>query len=233
MSEEAPPPVEFNSAFHCQVAIAQSPTTAAGVNLSFENLKTAAYAEHSFAKLLLALATAPANAITMEVKKISVYGSGNGYLQVVPYVILPADQQKYPAGYSANRNQLAISTMASTVDRRPQWHWEIPDSASKTRVYNIVTGGADDRMNDYLISLKYIVPTGASTLDFAVIIASLVFRVHIDVIPVPLFLEDIQASLKTAKPDENLKKLVAKREHEDEQCFKIKRIKELTMPNVH
>lgn len=233
MSEEAPPPVLFNAPFECQIALGQAPTTTAGSNITFDILRLGAYANHTFANLLTSLPPGNDNGITMEVKKISVYGTGSGYLQVVPYAIQPADLQKYPVGSNANKSQLAISTMTSTVDRKPQWHWDIPESAYRTRVYNIAAPSTDDRLHDIICTVKYLVPQGVATFDFVLIIADLVFRRQLNVIPAPLMIEDVIASSKAAKPDEQLKKLVAKREHEDEQYHKIKRIKELTMPNVH
>lgn len=234
MSEAPPTTVTINAPFQCTVAIGVAPTTSGGQTISYENVLAAAKVEHSFAEAINRFGLGVNNAFTIEVTHVDVYGAGSGTLQVAKFNIHPAPFERYP-NISSERNlkQGGVVTMFTTVDRKAHYRYDIPDSASKARIFNLTASVPDDTftISDPIIAVKYVVPVGSPTFDYALCEFGVILRRIISIIPSPLMIEDIHAATAMkGNTYKNLMELVKKREHDDDQIHKIDRIKRLCLP---
>lgn len=234
MSETPPPPVTFNAPFQCNVAIAVPPTTADGRVFTYEDVLVGAKAEHSFAEAINRFGTGIGNVFTIEVRKVDVYGAGTGYIQVAKYHIHHAPFERYPNIPNERiLKQGGINIMFTTVDRKAHYTYEIPDSETKARMFNLTAAVVDDSftLRDPIIAMKFIIPNGAPTFDYGLCIFSVVLRRIANVIPSPLMIDDIhEAKAMKGNIHKNLMEVIKKREHDDDQAVKIDRIKRLCLP---
>lgn len=234
MSEAAPPPVTFNAPFQCTVTIGVPPTTTGGRVFTFEDVLVGAKAEHSFAEALNRFGTGPGNVFTIEVKRVDVYGAGTGYLQVSRYNIHHAPFERYPnVDTERNLKQGGINTFTTTIDRKPHYGFDIPESETKARMFNNTAAPVDDTftLRDPIIALKYFVSSNTPTFDYAYCIFNVVLRRILNVIPTPLSIDDIHEAIKMkGNSYKNLMEIVKKREHDEEQIYKIDKIKRLCLP---
>lgn len=234
MSEAPPPTVTFNAPFQCTVAIGVPPTGSVGRVFTYEDVLIAAKNEHSFAEAINRFGLGVANAFTIEVTHVDVYGAGSGYVMVAKYNIHHAPFERYP-NIPDERclKQGGINTMFTTVDRKAHYRCEIPDSASKARIFNLTASTVDDSftIRDPIIALKYVVPTGAPTFDFTMCIFGVVLRRVTNIIPAPLLIDDIhEAKSMKGNVNKNLTEVIKKREHDEDQIIKIDKIKRLCLP---